>query len=503
MSEGTAVTEPGGTDAVPEQIRVRREKLEKLRAAGVDPYPVTVPRTHTLAEIRAAYPDLAADVRTGRSVAVTGRVIFFRNTGKLCFATLREGDGTELQVMISLGKVGEESLAAWKAAVDLGDHVGICGEVITSKRGELSVLADSWQLTSKALRPLPVAHRPMSEETRVRQRYVDLIVRPEARHMVSMRAEVLASIRESLKRRGFLEVETPIILPTHGGANARPFRTHFNAFDADVYLRIALELALKKCVVGGIEKVYEMGRVLRNEGADSTHIPELTMLEVYQAYSDYDDMATLTRELIQEAAQQVFGSLRIGRADGTELDLAGEWPTHSLYESVSNAVGEDITPDTPPVLLRELLESSGIAPNPALIRGKLVEELFEARCGDLLDGPVFIRDFPLDTSPLTRPHRSIPGVAEKWDLYIGRVERATAYSELVDPIAERQRLTEQSLAAAAGDEEAMQLDEDFLRALEYGMPPTGGMGLGIDRLLQAFTGLGIRDTVLFPFVRQS
>ncbi|HVX43716.1 MAG TPA: lysine--tRNA ligase [Mycobacteriales bacterium] len=481
-------------------MRVRREKLERLQAAGIEAYPVKVARTHSLAEVREENPDLPADTNTGKNVGVTGRVIFIRNTGKLCFATLREGNA-ELQAMLSLSQVGEEALAAWKSDVDLGDHVFVEGEVITSKRGELSVLADSWQLTAKSLRPLPVAHKPMGEETRVRQRYVDLIMRPEARRMVEMRSAVRAALRGHLIDQGFLEVETPIVQSVQGGATARPFASHFNAFDADVVMRIALELPLKRCVVGGIDKVFEMGPVLRNEGADWTHNPEFTMLEVYQAYSDYDQIADLTRDLYQVAARAVFGSTVATHFDGTTIDLGGDWERLSLYDLVSEALGETITPETPLDVLQAHAERHGIAVNPAWVAGKVLEEIFEELCEDRLEGPVFIRDFPLDTSPLTRRHRTRPGVAEKWDLYIRKVEVATGYSELTDPIDQRRRLVEQSLAAAQGDVDAMQLDEDFLRALEYGMPPTGGMGLGIDRLMQVLTGRGLRETVLFPFVR--
>jgi lysyl-tRNA synthetase class 2 len=319
--------------------------------------------------------------------------------------------------------------------------------------------------------------------------------------MVDMRAAVVMSLRDTLARRGYTEVETPMLQATNGGATARPFSTHFNAFDIDVYLRIALELPLKRCVVGGIERVYEIGRVLRNEGADSTHSPEFAMLETYEAYADYNTMATLTQDLYQNAARAVFGSTTVQQFDGTEVDLGGDWSQLSLYELVSEAVGEAITPETSLEALREQAEKHDIPVNPAWVAGKIVEELFESLCEEKLDGPVFIRDFPIDTSPLTRQHRTRAGVAEKWDLYIGRVERGTAYSELVDPVIERERLVAQSLAAANGDPEAMQLDEDFLRALEYGMPPTGGMGLGIDRMMQVFTGRGIRETLLFPFVR--
>ena len=277
-------------------------------------------------------------------VGITGRVIFMRNTGKLCFATLRE-DGVELQLMLSLDRVGADELAAWKADVDLGDLVFAQGEVISSKRGELSVLADSWRLTAKALRPLPVAHKPLSEEMRVRQRYVDLIVRPEAREMVFTRAAVTRSVRETMHRRGFVEVETPVLQVVHGGAAARPFETHLNAFDLDMSLRIATELFLKRCIVGGIDKVYEMGRVFRNEGVDSTHSPEFMELEAYEAYGDYDTMAELTRGIVLDAAATVEVNAPL-TPDGVEIDLTGEWRIATIHDLVSEAVGEEITPDT-------------------------------------------------------------------------------------------------------------------------------------------------------------
>jgi len=491
--------EPPGDD-LPEQLRVRRAKLDRLREAGVDPYPVTVPRTATLAEVREKHPDLEPDTLTGEKVGVTGRVIFVRNTGKLCFATLREGDA-ELQVMLSLDRVGEESLAAWKADVDLGDHVFVEGEVGTSRRGELSVFADRWMITSKALRPLPVAHKPMSEELRVRRRYVDLIVRDEARRTVRQRATVMGALRAGLIRRGFLEIETPMLQTVHGGAAARPFRTHMNAFDLDLYLRIAPELFLKRAIVGGLERVFEINRNFRNEGADSSHSPEFAMLECYQAYADYQVMATLTRELIQECCVALFGDHVARHHDGTEIDLSGEWPQIPCYTAVSEAVGEEITPETPIERLREVAERHDVGVDPAWVPGKVVEEIFEALVQHTLQEPTFVIDYPLDTSPLTRAHRSKPGVAEKWDLYIGGIERATAYSELVDPVVQRERFTAQAALAAAGDPEAMVLDEDFLEALEYGMPPTGGMGMGMDRLMMTLTGLGIRETILFPLVR--
>ena len=483
-------------------MRIRRDKRERLTDAGMDPYPVQVPITSTIAGVRAAYPDLDLDVATGEKVGIAGRVMFVRNTGKLCFATLRSGEGTELQAMLSLANVGEEQLDSWKALVDIGDHVFVSGEVITSKRGELSVLADTWSMAAKALRPLPVAHKPLSEDTRVRQRYVDLIMRPEARQMARTRVATVAALRRSLDSRGFLEIETPMLQTMHGGATARPFVTSSNAFDLELFLRIAPELFLKRAVVGGIERVFEINRNFRNEGADSTHSPEFAMLEFYQAYADYRDVAALTRELIQEAALAAVGTLEVVHADGSVHDLSGVWPEISLYGSTSDAVGVEITPMTGRAELLALCSKAGIEVQPTAIAGKLVEELFEHHVIDSFEGrPVFVMDFPVDTSPLVRDHRTDAGKVEKWDLYVNGYEQATGYSELVDPIIQRQRLVEQAALGAGGDVEAMRLDEDFLRALEYGMPPSGGVGLGIDRLLMTLTGLGIRETILFPLVK--
>jgi lysyl-tRNA synthetase, class II len=486
---------------LPEQMRVRREKRARMLADGVQPYPAGFPRTATLAEVRAKYADLPTDTATGDHVKVTGRVIFIRNTGKLCFATLRDGDGTELQAMLSLDRVGGQRLDDWKKLVDIGDHVGVAGEVITSRRGELSVLADSWQMTAKALRPLPVAHKPMSEEARVRQRYVDLIMRPQARQIVRARAAVVRSLRDSLHRRGFLEVETPMLQTMPGGATARPFVTHSNALDTDLYLRIAPELFLKRCVVGGIDRVFEINRNFRNEGVDSSHSPEFAMLETYQAYGDYDTIAELTRELVQAAAEALTGTHIVRHHDGTEFDLGGQWRQVTLYGSLSAALGEEVTVATPMTTLSEYADKRGLAVDPMWGPGKLAEELFEELVVPGLQQPTFVRDYPEETSPLVRAHRGQPGLTEKWDLYALGVELATGYSELADPVIQRERLVAQAQRAARGDDEAMRLDEDFLRALEYGMPPLGGMGMGIDRLLMALTGLGIRETILFPLVR--
>ncbi|MBW4703605.1 MULTISPECIES: lysine--tRNA ligase [unclassified Micromonospora] len=500
MTEQNAVpVDPA--DDLPEQMKVRREKRDRMLAEGIDPYPVGYPRTSTLAEVRERYAELPTDTATGDRISVTGRVIFVRNTGKLCFATLRDGDGTELQAMLSLDRVGAERLDAWKRLVDLGDHVGVTGEVITSRRGELSVLADEWAVTAKALRPLPVAHKPLSEEARVRQRYVDLVVRPQARQMVRTRAAAVRSLRDSLHGQGFIEVETPMLQLLHGGAAARPFVTHSNALGTDLYLRIAPELFLKRAVVGGVDRVFEINRNFRNEGVDSSHSPEFAMLETYQAYGDYDTMAALTRNLVQQAAVAVSGSTTVTHADGREFDLGGEWRSVTLFGALSEALGEEVTVRTERTRLVEYADKVGLAVDPKWGPGKLAEELFEELVVPSLQAPTFVRDYPEETSPLTRGHRTEPGLAEKWDLYVLGFELGTAYTELVDPVVQRERLVTQAQLGARGDDEAMRLDEDFLRAIEYGMPPAGGMGMGIDRLLMALTGLGIRETILFPLVR--
>jgi lysyl-tRNA synthetase class 2 len=491
-------------DDLPEQFRIRQGKRQRLIDEGCEAYPVAVPRTHSLAQIRAAHSDLVADSTTGEHVGVAGRVVFARNSGKLCFATLQEGDGTQLQAMISLAGVGADALDGWKSTVDLGDIVFVHGEVISSRRGELSVLADSWQMAAKALRPLPVAHRELSEESRVRQRYVDLIVRPQARSVARQRIAVVRAVRGFLERRGFLEVETPMLQTLAGGAAARPFVTRSNALDSDLFLRIAPELFLKRCVVGGLERVFELNRVFRNEGADSTHSPEFSMLETYQAWGTYDDSAVMTRELIQEVADEAIGTRQVPLPDGTSYDLDGEWPSLQMYPSLSVALGEEITPETPLDYLLAIANRLGIEipADRGYGHGKLIEELWEHSVGATLWAPTFVRDFPVETTPLTRAHRSIAGVTEKWDLYVRGVELATGYSELVDPMIQRERFEAQARAAAAGDDEAMALDEDFLAAMEFGMPPTTGTGMGIDRLLMVLTGLSIRETVLFPIVRR-
>jgi lysyl-tRNA synthetase class 2 len=503
MSDDTTAAEPTIED-IAEQKAVRLAKRERLIAQAEGPgagaYPVSLPITTTIPAVRAQYGELVADDVTGVTVGVAGRVVFFRNTGKLCFATLQSGDGERIQAMVSLDQVGEDSLERWKEYVDLGDHVFVSGEVISSRRGELSILVKDWQIASKAILPLPNLYTELSDETRVRQRYLDLISREQARVTVRARAAAVASLRATFASHDYLEVETPMLQTIHGGASARPFSTHSNAFDTELFLRIAPELFLKRAVVGGIERVFEINRNFRNEGADSTHSPEFAMLEAYQAYGDYEQMADLTQQLIQDAAMAVSGSHIVTWADGTEYDLGGQWDRISMYGSLSAASGVEVTPQSTVAELKKLADASGLEVALAT-HGKYVEELWEHFVKKDLLRPTFVMDFPVDTSPLVRDHRSIAGVVEKWDLYIRGFELATGYSELVDPVIQRERFVEQAAQAARGDDEAMRLDEEFLRALEHGMPPTGGMGMGIDRLLMAITGLGIRETILFPLVK--
>ncbi len=489
-------------DELPEQMRVRRDKRVRLMERGMSPYPLNVLRTHTIKEITSSYDaaQLGLDHKTGNKAAVAGRIIFLRNTGKLCFVRLREGDGSEVQVMLSVAELGTESLSDFKALVDIGDHLAVQGEIVTSRRGELSIQAKQWQIAAKALRPLPNEHRPLSDEARVRMRYVDMIVRAESRAIVREKATVLRSLRSTLDSRGFIEVETPVLQQTNGGAAARPFKTHLNAFDQPMLLRIALELDLKRALVGGVDRVYEIGRTFRNEGIDSTHAAEFSMLEAYEAYGDYNTMAELTRSLVTDAARAIDRTRVCGR-DGSEIDIEGEWRHATLLGLVSEAVSEEVTLDTPIQTLRAHAGKHNVDYQSGWGVGEIVLELYEKLVEHTLIAPTFVKDYPESVRPLAKPHRSEPRLVEAFDIVINGVELGAAYSELNDPVIQRERLTEQSLLAARGDPEAMDLDETFLRALEFGMPPAGGVGIGVDRLIMLLAGVGIRETILFPLLR--
>ena len=537
MTDSSSTPTQAPADDTPEQVKVRAAKRARLMEAGIPAYPVLLPITTTIKKVREKYAHLEAGEETEDYVGLAGRVILARNGGKLCFATLMDGEGNKIQVMLSAASVGAESLAAYKNDVDLGDHLFVHGRVISSRRGELSIFAApaevtpeaqaayeaasaalpapdaSWAIASKALRPLPKTWTTedgeevtLSEDQRIRRRELDLITRPAARDMVRIRAAVNRSIRENFFRRDYIELETPMLQMIHGGAAARPFITHMNALDTDLYLRIATEIYLKRAVVGGVDRVFEMNRNFRNEGMDSSHSPEFTSLEAYEAYSDYNGMADLTRDLIQQAARDAFdlseGEEIVRLADGTEYDLSGQWDRIDLYGSTSEALGEEITVETPRETLVKYAERIGLEVDDYAVSGKIVEDIFEELVGSKLWAPTFVYDFPEDTSPLTRYHRSRPGLTEKWDLYVRGFETGTAYSELADPVVQRERFEAQALAAANGDPEAMVLDEDFLIAMEQGFPPCGGMGMGIDRLLMVLTGQGIRETIPFPLVKR-
>ena len=537
MTDSSSTPTQAPADDTPEQVKVRAAKRARLMEAGIPAYPVLLPITTTIKKVREKYAHLEAGEETEDYVGLAGRVILARNGGKLCFATLMDGEGNKIQVMLSAASVGAESLAAYKNDVDLGDHLFVHGRVISSRRGELSIFAApaevtpeaqaayeaasaalpapdaSWAIASKALRPLPKTWTTedgeevtLSEDQRIRRRELDLITRPAARDMVRIRAAVNRSIRGNFFRRDYIELETPMLQMIHGGAAARPFITHMNALDTDLYLRIATEIYLKRAVVGGVDRVFEMNRNFRNEGMDSSHSPEFTSLEAYEAYSDYNGMADLTRDLIQQAARDAFdlseGEEIVRLADGTEYDLSGQWDRIDLYGSTSEALGEEVTVETPRETLVKYAERIGLEVDDYAVSGKIVEDIFEELVASKLWAPTFVYDFPEDTSPLTRYHRSRPGLTEKWDLYVRGFETGTAYSELADPVVQRERFEAQALAAANGDPEAMVMDEDFLIAMEQGFPPCGGMGMGIDRLLMVLTGQGIRETIPFPLVKR-
>ncbi|MGA7050163.1 MAG: bifunctional lysylphosphatidylglycerol synthetase/lysine--tRNA ligase LysX, partial [Mycobacterium sp.] len=488
---------------LPEQVRVRLTKLKTLQRSGVDAYPVGNPPTHTIAQ--------ALDANDQDVVSVSGRILRIRDFGGVLFAQLRDWSG-EIQVLLDNSRLEQGCTADFTAAIDLGDLVEITGHMGFSKNGTRSLIVRDWRMIGKCLRPLPNKWKGLTDpEARVRTRYVDLAVNPESRNLITARSSVLRSIRDTLFAKGFIEVETPILQQIHGGASARPFVTHINTYDMNLFLRIAPELYLKRLCVGGVERVFELGRAFRNEGVDFSHNPEFTLLEAYQAHADYRAWIDGCRELIQNAAEAANGAQTVlrPRADDESngvhrlepVDISGVWPVKTVYSAVSEALGEHIEPDTSLAALRKLSDAAHIPYRAHWDAGAVVLELYEQLVEDRTEQPTFYIDFPTSVSPLTRPHRSQPGVAERWDLVAWGVELGTAYSELTDPVEQRRRLQEQSLLAAGGDPEAMELDEDFLQAMEYAMPPTGGLGMGVDRLVMLITGRSIRETLPFPLAK--
>ena len=485
----------------------RREKLDALRERGVAPFAYRFERTHTTADALAAYREGAE----GPGVAVAGRLVALRGHGKTTFAHVEDLSG-RLQLYFRLDQLGEEGYAV-VGLLDLGDHAGVSGPLFRTRTGEITVRVERLTLLAKALRPLPLGKSAEREdgsvehfselsdaELRYRQRYADLAVHPERREAFVRRAAVVRAVRAFLDARGFLEVETPILQPLYGGASARPFVTRYNALDADFYLRIADELYLKRLIVGGLERVYEIGKDFRNEGMDRLHNPEFTMLECYQAYADYTDVLELTEGLVREVFRTVTGG-QTAFVQGEPLDLAPAWRRAPFLELLAEHSGVDLR-SADDDRLRLAITARGAEPEEHAGRGRLIDQLFKLTVEPHLQAPTFILDYPSELSPLAKPKRGDPALAERFELFIGGSELANAFSELNDPDDQRQRFAAQTALRAAGDEEAQTLDEDFLRALEYGMPPTGGLGLGIDRLTMLVTGeRSIRDVVLFPALR--
>jgi lysyl-tRNA synthetase class 2 len=487
--------EPADRVRLPEQMRRRMAVRERLLEAGIDPYPPSFRPTATCAGLTADTSD----------VRLAGRVLAVRDFGGVIFVKLRDWSG-DAQLMLTRSVTGPDAMTAFRRVVDLGDQVGARGAGVRSRSGQISLEVAEWLITAKSLRPPPDKRRGLSDpEAKVRQRYLDLAVNPSARNQMSARSRAIRAVRDTLDARGFTEVETPILQTIHGGANARPFRTHINAYDLDLYLRIAPELYLKRLMVGGIDKIFEIGRNFRNEGADATHNPEFTMLEAYEAYGDYTTMRLVAQEIIISAARAVHDDTIVRGQDHRgrwhEVDLAQPWPVITVNDAVSAGCGEQITADTARDQLAGIADRFGIAVDPRWSRGAVLLELYEHLVEDRTVRPTFYTDFPAEVSPLTRAHRVDPRLAERWDLVGFGAEIGTAYSELVDPVEQRARLTAQSLQAAGGDPEAMELDEDFLVALEYAMPPSGGLGMGLDRLVMLLTNTTIRETIPFPLVR--
>jgi len=501
--------EPPGPVTPEDEYARRLAAVEAIRAAGADPYPVRFDRDRTAASLHEEYDSLEAGTETGVTVRVAGRLLLIRRQGKLVFATVRDGTAA-IQLFVSQGEVGEEALAEF-AKLDLGDWVGVEGEVMTTRRGELSVKVRTFQLLAKSLRPLPDKWHGLSDvDTRFRRRYVDLIVNEEARRVFQIRFAAISAIRRYLDAQAFVEVETPVLHPVPGGAAARPFVTHHNALDMDLYLRIAPELYLKRLIVAGFERVYEIGRVFRNEGLSTRHNPEFTMLEAYQAFADYTEMMTLTEELVAHAAREATGSTAVpnpaagdaGAEGAPPLDLAPPWPRRTLRELVQEHAGVGVHPAMPVAGLQKTCDDLGVPYDPKWGPGKLVLEIYEKTTEHAIVGPMFVLDYPREVSPLARPHRDDPALVERFEVIIAGRELANAFSELNDPVDQRARFEAQAALAAGGDEEAQPVDDDYLLALEYGLPPCGGLGIGIDRLAMLLAGVAsIREVILFPHLR--
>lgn len=494
-----ATDQTTGSGLAAERAR-RLAAVEKLRADGTEPYPYTFARSHTAAELHAGFGDLEAGSETDVDVTVAGRIMLQRDTGKLVFVNLADG-GVTVQLFISKKVIGDDGFAFVKT-LDRGDWVGAGGTVMTTRTGELSIKVDRIELLAKSIRPLPEKWHGLTDpDTRFRQRYADLVVNPDARRVFEVRHAVLNSVRRTLTERGFVEVETPILHSEHGGATARPFVTHHNTLDMPLYLRIATELHLKRLIVGGFDRVFEIGRTFRNEGMDTTHNPEFTMMESYEAFTDVHGVMDLTEAIVTNAARDALGTTTIDIA-GESVDLTDDWPRARMVDLASAAVGREVHPSQPVADVRAICDDHGITYQDAWGSGKLVEELFAALCEDDIVRPTFVTGHPVEISPLARLDPNDPHLTDRFELFIRGSEYANGYSELNDPVDQRERFAAEQAARDAGDLERGTIDEDYVRALEYGMPPTGGLGVGIDRLVMLLAGVdSIRDVILFPTMR--
>ncbi len=497
--------EIGGSGLEAEKAR-RLQKLDDMRATGANPYPYRFDRTATLAELRAEHGALEAGTETEIEVAIAGRVMLMRDSGKLIFATVRDRDD-EVQLFVSKAVIGDDAFQALRD-LDLGDWVGASGTVMTTRKGELSVKVQRFQLLSKAVRPLPDKWHGLTDtDTRFRQRYADLIVNEDARRAFRIRHEIIASFRRTLHGRSYIEVETPVLHVEAGGAHARPFVTHHNTLDMQLYLRIALELHLKRLIVGGMERVFEIGRIFRNEGISTRHNPEFTMMELYQAYGDYSEMIEITEALITRAALDATGTsvvtVHAANDVSLEVDLAKSWRQARMIDLIEEAIGVAVHPSQPVEQLRVLAGDHGVSCAARWGSGKIIEELFEATAEDKLVAPTFVTGHPVEVSPLARADRNDPYLTERFELFIGGREIANGYSELNDPVEQRARFEDEQKAKDLGDDEAATaIDEDYLRALEYGLPPTGGLGIGMDRVAMLIAGVhSIKEVILFPTLR--
>jgi lysyl-tRNA synthetase class 2 len=479
-----------------ELLADRRAKLDRLREAGIEPFPHGFPDRTEIAAVRESHPGLGPGEETDHRYRIAGRLIARRGHGKASFLDLKDGTG-QIQVQARIDELGDayEGLLS----LDIGDIVGIEGTVFTSKRGELSIRADAWELLSKSLRPPPEKFHGLEDvETRYRRRELDLMANEESRDLFLKRARTIAEVRRWFDSRGFVEVETPVLQPLYGGALARPFTTHHNALDRDLYLRIATELYLKRLVVGGIEKVYELGKDFRNEGISHKHNPEFTMLEWYEAYADYNDTAEELESLVSAVAQEVLGTTTIERED-QRIDLTPPWRRITLREAIREKTGIDVLAHPS---REELAKAMGSKPDPEEGWGKLVDGLLSKEVEPTLIQPTFVIDYPVELSPFAKRHRSDEGLVERWEAFVGGIEISNSFTELNDPDEQRRRFEAQAEETARGDEETQPYDETFVESLEQGMPPTGGAGLGIDRLVMILTGAkSLREVVLFPAMR--